>query len=122
MTDSFRAWETMFDRQIDAFTEITNKVQLQAAYDLKETVEKRTPVGKPELWNYPASPYYVPGTLQDSWMLIIEDKIIQLINEVPYAQRVEKGWSTQAPVGMLRVSLLEWPQIVQKAARAKGFK
>ena len=110
-------WEKMFDKQIEAFTEITNKVQLQAAYDLKDIVEKRTPFGKPELWNWPASKYYVPVTLQASWDLRIEDKIIQLINETPYAQRVEEGWSTQAPAGMLRVSLLEWPQIIQRAYR-----
>lgn len=115
--DSFKSWEISFDKQIDAFTEITNNIQRDAAYDLKEVVEKRTPIGKPELWNWPASRFYVPGTLQASWELIIEGKIFQLINETPYAQRVEQGWSTQAPAGMLRVSLLEWPQIVQKAAR-----
>lgn len=36
-----------------------------------------------------------------------------IYNEVPYAQRVENGWSTkQAPQGMMRVSIMEFNSIL----------
>lgn len=73
-----------------------------------------TPVGKPELWKYPASPFYEPGTLKGSWRIHWEGKIeATLMNQVPYAMRVENGWSTQAPNGMLKRAVALYPSIIQ---------
>lgn len=42
-------------------------------------------------------------------------------NSLPYAERLEYGWSQQAPGGMVRVSVASWQSIVEdeirKAAR-----
>jgi hypothetical protein len=35
-----------------------------------------------------------------------------IYNNQPYAQRVETGWSTQAPSGMMRITLLEYTSII----------
>ena len=45
------------------------------------------------------------------------DTAIFLFNNLPYAMRVENGWSNQAPQGMVRVTLMEHPQIVEEAAQ-----
>jgi hypothetical protein len=37
----------------------------------------------------------------------LEDGSIFMTNSLPYAQRLEEGYSTQAPVGMVRLSVLE---------------
>lgn len=39
-----------------------------------------------------------------------------LVNNVPYARRLEYGWSKQAPAGMVRITALEFVGIVDDAA------
>ena len=41
-----------------------------------------------------------------------QDAIIY--NTQPYAQRVETGWSTQAPQGMMRITIKEYESILNK--------
>lgn len=44
--------------------------------------------------------------------------IVYLSNGLPYARRLEyEGWSKQAPAGMIRVSVLEFPQLFEQAAQ-----
>jgi len=38
-----------------------------------------------------------------------------LANNLPYAQRLEDGWSTQAPAGMIGLTMLEFPGIVKRS-------
>lgn len=42
---------------------------------------------------------------------------VTITNRQPYAYRVEYGWSTQAPAGMLRITLQEYSNIVDAKAR-----
>jgi len=42
--------------------------------------------------------------------------IVYFINALPYAQRLEyEGWSSQAPAGMVRITISEFDQYVKKA-------
>lgn len=43
--------------------------------------------------------------------------IVYLVNNLPYAQRLEYGYSKQAPKGMVRLSVAEFEQWLEKAAR-----
>lgn len=43
---------------------------------------------------------------------------IYITNALPYAQRLENGWSQQAPAGMVRLTVVEFQQYVRKAARS----
>lgn len=43
---------------------------------------------------------------------------IYIMNNLPYAQRLEYGWSKQAPAGMVRLTVAEFQAIVADAARA----
>jgi len=113
--------------------------------EMFEKIVDRTPVGDPSLWNYPAPKGYNPGTLKASWVLdyntngamrnekgqfatqakygislklgsrATQDAIIY--NQQPYASRVEYGsWSTQAPSGMMRITVKEYDAILNKNA------
>lgn len=44
-------------------------------------------------------------------------QVIYLSNNLPYIQRLELGWSDQAPAGMVRKNIARIQQIVRKAAR-----
>lgn len=93
----------------------------QAAKDFFKQVVQDTPTGNPSLWKYNAPNDYTPGSLKNAWQLWIDNSkikqsgvsgynkiatsiksVITLYNPLPYAQRVEYGWSSQAPSGMLR--------------------
>jgi hypothetical protein len=40
-----------------------------------------------------------------------------ITNNLPYGQRLEDGWSTQAPAGMVHITVIEFQQIVAGAAQ-----
>lgn len=42
---------------------------------------------------------------------------IWITNSLPYAYRLEHGWSKQAPGGMVRLAVQDYAQVVAKAAR-----
>jgi hypothetical protein len=111
------------------------------ALDIFGRIVKRTPVGKPSEWKTPgsASPGYVGGRLRANWQVefnhipagvidsttptgedkkIMHAKIgdsIYIINNLEYAPAIEHGHSTkQAPAGMVRVTVREFKQIVNK--------
>ena len=42
--------------------------------------------------------------------------VTYLANSLPYAVRLENGWSKQAPAGMVRITVQEFQQYVTKAA------
>lgn len=39
-----------------------------------------------------------------------------LVNNLPYGQRLEDGWSSQAPAGMVHLTVIEFQQFVERAA------
>lgn len=117
------AWQAQFDKQAKATLDVCADIQKEAAKELIKRIQERTPIGRPELWKYPAPKGYSPGTLRASWEMEGEEfrsaQIITIYNTQPYAERVEYGWSTQAPYGMLRISLLEWSSIINKTKQRK---
>lgn len=41
--------------------------------------------------------------------------IYYLVNNLPYSQRLEDGWSKQAPIGMVALTVVKWQTIVDEA-------
>lgn len=107
-------------------------------------IVNRTPIGDRTLWSRPAPADYRPGSLVNNWFAGIGEpgalprrghnvngadslsqinaiskaapgKLAYIANPLPYARRVEYGWSTQAPQGMVRISVAEFQRIVRKA-------
>jgi hypothetical protein len=113
--------------------------------DMFSRVVMRSPVGQPKLWKHPAPPGYVGGRFRNNWYVSIDTPSnesnskpdasgegslgrirgslteihagmrIFLTNNLPYAWRLETGWSTQAPSGMVGITVTEFQSIVDKA-------
>jgi len=45
----------------------------------------------------------------------LTNQVATIYNSQPYAQRIEEGWSTQAPQGMMRISVAEWTSNLDRA-------
>jgi len=116
----YTEWETVFSSQVKASIAVSNKTVVESAKEFVARVEKRTPIGNPSLWKYKAPKGYKPGTLRASWTLNYKQTstgvTAEITNDAPYAERVEFGWSSQAPQGMLRITIKEWPDILNKVA------
>jgi len=94
----------------------------------------KSPVGNPSLWKGRAPPGYVGGRFRGNWNVGVGDmdlsvsdntannrvaagaseingakvySIIWLTNNLPYANRIENGWSKQAPGGMVALTFAE---------------
>lgn len=116
--------------------------------DIGTRVIKRSPVGDDTYWKHPAPPGYIGGHFRANWQygentapvgvlpgidpsggatirrLVasvqpgVLGKILFLTNNLPYAQRLEQGWSVrQAPAGMVGVTLAEYRDIIARAIR-----
>jgi hypothetical protein len=114
--------------------------------DVGAHVVSLTPVGDPALWKHPAPKGYIGGRARGSWQhgigsvpgsLIrtidpsgdasnerIAESVPQkaagmvhyIVNTTPYMQRLEDGWSKQAPNGMVALTVVAFGGIVQKVA------
>lgn len=115
--------------------------------DVGARLVMRSPVGDGTLWRSPPPPGYVGGRFRANWQygfgtmptgeLPDIDKtgaasndrirsgvaaapaagIHYLANNLPYAQRLEDGWSKQAPAGMVALTVAEFGGIVEGAAK-----
>lgn len=122
------------------------KIVKLAAIELFKRIIFSTPVGNPTLWKSEAPPGYTGGSARNNWFLsfktpsdrddraasgrqatesIKQLRLIErsksmvyiLTNNLPYIERLEKGWSQQAPAGMLRKNVKNWDDIVNKISR-----
>lgn len=121
---SYSDWERQFKSQIHKVIIVSGKVIEDVAKQFYDTVKLRTPIGNTELWKTKPSSDYVPGALRQSWNVERsgqDSKLeIDIYNNRPYAYRIETGWSTQAPAGMMRITVLDVPDMIKKAvARMK---
>ncbi|MDO8065557.1 HK97 gp10 family phage protein [Janthinobacterium sp. SUN206] len=106
---------------------------------------QRSPVGDAKFWKHKPPPGYTGGRFRANWQLSIGspaagvrdliDKdgsatlaahgstisaakagdVIYLVNNLPYAKRIEEGWSRQAPVGVVMLTVVEFRTIVDNA-------
>lgn len=117
-------------------------------FDLSTALVMKSPVGDPDYWIWPAPPGYTGGRFRGNWQYglnapnitttqtidkdgsstidgiftKVDDKpfgnVHYVTNSLPYAKRLEDGWSRQAPHGMVRLTVNEFIPIVREAARA----
>lgn len=109
----------------------TAKLQKVIVLDLFRRLVLKSPVGNPELWKDPGSapPGYSGGRFRANWQITIgvpaagaldstatpvgnvppipPNSVVWITNNVPYAERLEMGWSGQAPAGIVSVSIAE---------------
>lgn len=121
---NFNKWKSSIEKNAVIVLKASHEVLDAAADEFKKRVEERTPVGDPSLWKWPAHAGYVPGTLRASWTKTKtgsgSDITITIKNSIPYGPVIEyTGHSTQAPQGMMRITAMEWPDIVASVAARK---
>ena len=108
-------------------------------------VDERSPVGDATYWISPPPKGYVGGHFRANWQLGIgtipagevagvdptgeatqgriiasipdeaAGNVFYLVNNAPYSQRLEEGWSRQAPQGMVGLTVVEFQQVVDEA-------
>lgn len=113
--------------------------------NVAQELDKRSPVGDASYWATPAPKGYVGGRFRGNWQLGIgsipagetgrvdtgggatvsaiiagvpEDaagRVFYLANNVPYSQRIEDGWSRQAPQGLVSLTAIQFQDFVNKA-------
>lgn len=117
------------------------------AVEIFSLVIKSSPVGNPDRWKNPAPPGYVGGRFRANWFCSIgapsdatteaTDKIgdrtqnamvgvvetftgdgtIYLVNNLPYSERIEGGWSKQAPTGVVAANITIFEDAVRDKAQ-----
>ncbi len=84
----------------------TLKLFISVSFDIFGRVVKRTPVDT--------------GRLRNNWQItpnIVLGKTVLISNNMPYAKRIEDGYSQQAPSGMVKVTVNEFDSIVGRFIR-----
>jgi hypothetical protein len=111
-------------------------------------LDRRSPVGDAVYWKNKPPKGYVGGHFRGNWQLGVgalpagvmpgtdptgtaaqgrilaavpdeaSGKVYWLANNVPYADRIEHGWSRQAPSGLVGLTAVMFQQIVREAVEA----
>lgn len=114
---------------------------------MAESIIEMSPVGDGDYWKNPPPKGYVGGRFRANWDYgfgaaptrqyedldktgaISTRRILAglsaapsagvhfIANNLPYAVRLENGWSRQAPVGMVGVTVLKFNQVVREAVQ-----
>lgn len=117
---NYSGWNKQFTAQVTITQRIDKEILQEACQILYQRIVDRTPVGNPALWNPPIYPKgYNPGSLKEAWQIKKDGEGYIISNNLPYAYRVETGWSTQAPSGMMRISVKEFNSILDEVARRR---
>ena len=112
---------------------------------LANKVDERSPVGDAKFWKHPPPKGYIGGHFRGNWQLGVGSlpggtlaridptgdavraeihaaipeqaagKVYYLANNLPYAQRLEDGWSRQAPTGIVALTVAEFQTVVAAA-------
>ena len=123
----------------------TDKVVRYCLASIDGRLVSRSPVGDAKYWKHAPPKGYVGGRFRGNWQMsvgspatgalnIIDQdgkatiaahagvvaaakagEVFYLMNNLPYASRIEKGWSRQAPVGLVALTVVEWSNIVDAA-------
>lgn len=119
MANNIDNWIKQVDGNISLVLSRFKRISNEAGQELYDRIKERTPIGDPTLWkSKPSKEFletYVPGRLKAAWTITFLTDSVRIFNVLPYAERVEFGWSyLQAPAGMVRISLQELPDIFRK--------
>lgn len=122
-----------------------DKVTRYALQSIDGRLVQRSPVGDASYWIHKPPKGYMGGRFRGNWQMSIGSpaagvldvidkdgratqaahagvvgaakagQVFYLMNNLPYANRIEKGWSRQAPVGLVALTVVEWNNIVDAA-------
>lgn len=125
-------WSIPIDRLAKKAGEDIEKVGRFATFQLFNAVQLRSPVdtgrfrgnwqfGKDTIPAGALSRLDTTGTLAQQEALRALSSplggVAYFVNNLPYARRLENGYSQQAPIGMVRISVREFSKYVREAIR-----
>jgi hypothetical protein len=120
-----------------------DKIVRYALQTLDSRLVQRSPVGDGSYWQRPPPKGYTGGRFRGNWQMSIGSaasgtknvvdkdgsatlaahasvvsvaragEVYYMVNNLPYAKRIEEGWSRQAPVGLVAITVVEWNNIVE---------
>lgn len=121
-------------------------VKRKLMLDMFGGIVQMSPVGNPSLWQSPPPKGYVGGRFRANWYASVGSpsnsksndvdgsggiamgrvqaaaaavqlgEVAYFVNNLPYAWPLEGGWSSQAPAGMVGVTVARFRPMVAKAA------
>lgn len=145
MANTTQQFQVDFTKLLKKAGDKARDVVRLSSLKMLESIDQKSPVGDPTMWSSPAPAGYTGGQFRANWMYSIGspdfsvtsskdpsggesmrkaqatnytmgDKIY-ISNSLPYAYRLEyEGWSSQAPNGMVRISVVEFRDFVKEAA------
>jgi len=121
-------WSTPPAELVDRMQRRLNFVVAKATFDAFASAVKRSPVDTGRFranWNV-ARGTFDASTSESTAAARSEAElrkalafpaggVVYLTNSLPYAEKLENGWSKQAPNGMVRLTALEWSTKVAAA-------
>lgn len=144
------SFEDEFNKESQAAIDATREVTRVVAIEFFSSIILGTPVGNPQLWKNPPPPGYTGGSARANWFLTFvnpstrttQDKdtgrrtadqvaaqIAQrisseyiLTNNLPYIERLEKGWSTQSPGGFVALNARRVESLIPRIEREANRK
>jgi hypothetical protein len=117
-----------FTAAIKDFSELPEKTIRGTCIGMGSRIIKRSPVDTGRFRNNWQFSIDAPATGKDPGganqveLVNVSNKMVPgntfyMTNNLPYAERLEYGWSKQAPKGMVRVTLGEYKQVIEEAAK-----
>ena len=134
-----------FEQAIEGFAKFPEKVVRGTLLSMGSKIIERSPVGNPSTWKKPKKGY-VGGRFRNNWQFSFNSpaagtvqgvdpngskassqlksavdsfdmgQTFYMTNNLPYAVRLEFGWSKQAPQGMVRIVVAQYEQAIREAA------
>ena len=93
-----------FDRWVDKTEQNAEQAFRALVLDIFRNIQIRTPVDT--------------GRARGNWQVEFDgDQSATIFNNTSYIERLENGWSQQAPAGFVRVTLSEFERKLNEAAR-----
>lgn len=134
-----------FSQAVDSLKGFPEQVVRGTVLSMGSKIIERSPVGNPSIWKKPRKGY-VGGRFRNNWQFSVEapatgvnagvdpngvkangelraqvnsmkmGQTFYMTNNLPYAVRLEFGWSKQAPQGMVRIVTAQYEQAIREAA------
>lgn len=141
MTDFSAQLDAAYKKKVEG---LLQAVVVKTALDVDRDLVLETPVGNPALWKSPAPAGYVGGHARANWLASLNNPrtseaagtdrqagdsvqsitsqfnvkdTIYISNNVPYIQRLNDGWSTQAPIGFIDAIISRHKARASRAAK-----
>lgn len=121
-----------------------NIIRNETIIEIFDKLVNDSPYGDPTLWKSKPPKDYHPGHFKSNWQISRRNPATSIINSVsltptadhirnatsgetlyiannvPYALRLEEGWSTQRPAGWVRKTMAMAESIIEKLAKEGG--